>query len=197
MDKDFEKIRNENAERLYNKRKAEAKKEFSGLKIETAAGKPLQGPWYMLYLKPNWVLRCMPMPEMEFMGHPAFWSGLVDKDIVPFYKINDPKIVAQLKNIPYCMPRGRVGYGQKKFSGRIEWVASIGVDFKYTPAQKAAILTQFNLYAQMLNGQVRFLPDDHEVMLRDDHTQFLSLVTKLDPKSTKLINIQDPNPGDD
>jgi hypothetical protein len=190
MEIDHQKRREEEAERLYNRRKALAHKEFAGLKIVTA-GKPLQGPWYMLYLKPKWVLRCMPMPELEFIGHPEFWNELVDREIVPFYKITDRSKIAELKNIPYCMPRGRVGNSSKKYSGRMEWVASYGVDFNYTKEEKAAILSQFNLYSQMLNGQVRFLPDDHEVMLRYDHERFLNLITPLDPKNVKRINIQD------
>jgi len=193
MSIDHQKRREEEAERQYNRRKVLAQKEFGGLKVEIAAGKPMQGPWYMVYLKPNWVLRAMPMPDDQFMDHVDHWPQIVDRDIVPFYKIKDPSVIAKLKEIPYCMPRGRVSNTTSRFSQRPQWSAFHGMDFNYSKQEKAAILAQFNLYAQMLNGQVRFAPDDHEVMQQYDHEQFLRLVTPLDPKNVKRITLQEPN----
>lgn len=182
-----EQRREANAQKLYNRR---AEKHKSADKMEKVAiGKPLEGPFYFLYLKPNWVLKSF--AAETFMGHPDFWEALVDSTIAPHYKITDPRRIAAIKNIPYSMPRGRISDYQRP--GRpMEWIGQIGNDFPWDQSLRKKIVAEFNLSQQYLAGLVRFVPDYHEVMIPDDHRQFEELVMPLPAKEKSRITIPDP-----
>lgn len=177
----------------YNRRVALAKKIFGSKPIKTA-GAPMQGPFYFIYLKPQWVLKAMPFPgrQDETMDHTDFWYGLVDSVIAPHYKISDPKVIAELKRrMPYSQPRGRV-VQRRNYGGRTEWVIYHGVDFRYDVEQKRAILSAFNLGEVAFNGSVRWVPDDHHLMLKADFQSFVNLVSKIDSKNMARVSLQEP-----
>ena len=187
---DHQKRRQEHAAKIYNRRKFILAKGDQA-KMEKQAGRPMQGPWYFLYLKPNWVLKAAPMVD-EFIGHEQYWYTLVERVIAPFYKISDQNLIASIKNIPYSMPRGRVSEYQLR-NGPRTWIAVCGNDFVYSKKEQQQILSEFNLYQQFAAGLVRFVPDDHEVMLPVDHRRFLEIVTQLDPQNQKRIKLIDPD----
>jgi len=176
-----------------NLRKAKAAKEFGPApKSLKTAGAWMQGPWYYVYLKPNWVLKTAGVAGEEMsIDHPDYWVTLVDTVIAPFYKINDPMKIKALKNMPYCMPRGRVQY-MRKMGGPRLWNAYHGRDFAYTMDEKKKIAAQFNLLPQLYEGMLRFVPDLHEAMLPADFQRFQTLAAKFDAKNLKRVNLQKP-----
>ena len=174
---------------VFNYRKAKAAKEFGNppksLKISSAWQ---QGPWYYVYLKPNWVLKTAGVPgEESSFDHADYWITLVDMVVAPFYKIKDPKIIAELKNMPYCMPRGRVVY-RKVMGGNREWVAYHGADFNYSITEKKKkIASAFNLLPMLYEGRMRFALDDHHLIQAHDFQKFNSMVTQVNMKNVQLV----------
>jgi hypothetical protein len=181
--------REQAAERVFNLRIRKIEQMLKGVVVKTA-GKPLQGPWYYIYLRPKWEIRTMPMDSSSTMDHPQFWRTIVDDSIVPHYGVKDPVIIRELKNLPYAMPRGRVA-SVRKLGGGPQWVAYYGQDYKYNRQEMLRILGEFNLLPQFQAGLARFVPDEHEVIVRHDFERFNRMVN-LTPKETKRINIQDP-----
>lgn len=169
--------------KVYNRRKILASK------MEKLAGAPLQGPYYWVYLKPGWVLKAMPS-QNEFIGHPDFWEDIAVNLVAPFYKIKDPRTIEQLKHLSYCMPRGRVTETQLR-NGPKSWAVDCGNDFRMSSAEQKQILAQFNLLPQFSAGLVRFRPDDHEIILPEEHDAFMRLVTQIDIKNKKRIQVPD------
>lgn len=174
----------EHPAKVYNRRKILAKKA-----MEKQAGAPLQGPYYFVYLKPNWVLKAMPSKD-QFMAHTDFWPALVDTVIAPFYKIKDPRRLELLRGLVYSMPRGRVSDYQMP-RGPKTWIVVCGNDFTMNPAEQKQVLSQFNLLQQFSAGLVKFKPDDHEVMFPDEFEDFKNLVTQIDEKSHSRILLPD------
>lgn len=196
MSEFHEKRRNEQADRVFNLHAQKAKKLAEKMGLEKTAGKPLEGPFYYIYLQPTWVLKTMGSANPEdFISHPDYWEGLVDTVVAPHYKITDPKRIEAIKNLPYSMPRGRVNELLKP-GRRVEWAVLIGNDIKYSMALQKQILSSFNLGPQFAAGLVRFLPDDHEIMLANDFQQFEQLVTRLPDNERKLIKLPEQESPD-
>ena len=156
--------------------------------MKKAIGAPLSGPWYMLYLKPKWVLKALPSKD-NFVDHVDFWKTLVDTELVPYYKIKSSGIIRDLYEIPYSQPRGRVQ--DMNALGKRHWTVYYGVDFQYSQAQRNTILSVFNLMGQFSAGLVTFETDSHEIMIQEDLDMFQDLVGRLDVKEISKLNIQD------
>lgn len=156
--------------------------------MKKAIGAPLSGPWYMLYLKPKWVLKALPSKD-NFVDHVDFWKTLVDTELVPYYKIKSSGIIRDLYEIPYSQPRGRVQ--DMSALGKRHWTVYYGVDFQYSQAQRNTILSVFNLTGQFSAGLVTFETDSHEIMIQEDLDMFQDLVGRLDIKEISKLNIQE------
>jgi hypothetical protein len=148
-----------------------------GLKIETAADNPKQGPFYWLRLGTRTVLKAMPCPanSLESMDHPDFWEAIVDMYIVPFYGIKDARLVRELKNVPYAMPRGRVVMMKRPLDSTKQFVVYSWE--KMTNPQKKQVVEEFGLASQFMAGLVRFVPDEHEGIIQADNARFEALVS--------------------
>lgn len=171
---------------VFNKRKEDAVRWANKVSLVKTAGKPKQGPYYWVYLNPNWVLKSVPIEgDGETVDHVSFWDSAIAPLISNYYKIDGQKI----KDLPYSMPRGRVQVIPDKM-GRQNWVIYHGLDFPMSDIMKKQILEQFDLSAQWRAGLVRFVPDDHEIMMREDFESLKSLV-KIPSKENKKINIID------
>jgi hypothetical protein len=188
---DHQERREIEAQRIYNRRIVAVVNEFGPKPTIKTAGAPLQGPWYFVFLKPNWALQTMPMPGDEAtMDHPDFWKSIVSQKIVPHYKIKKQSIIADLMNLPYAMPRGRITSTQT-FGGRKQWAAYHGNDYQYSMADKKKIVSEFNLTEQLYAGLVRFIPDDHEHAISHDFERFISIVNLKAP-AIPQFKIQEP-----
>jgi hypothetical protein len=183
--------REQEAQHVYNRRIAAIVKEFGPAPTIKTAGNPLQGPWYFVFLKPNWVLQTMPMSgDEQTMDHPDFWKVIVTQNIAPHYKIKKQSIIADLQNLPYAMPRGRITSIQT-FGGRKQWAAYHGNDYQYSTADKKKIASEFNLTEQLYAGLLRFIPDDHEHAISHDFQRFISLVN-LKAQAIPQFKVQEP-----
>jgi hypothetical protein len=160
------------AGRVFNLRREKARADFKGRKPPVTAGKPMQGPWYYLYLHPKWVLRTMTFHSDSdtTMDHVVYWRTLAT-EVAAFYKCDGTR----LKDLAYAMPRGRVQHMQK-IGGRREWVAYHGNDFQYDSTKRIEIVSAFGLNAQHYAGLVRFVPDDHEIALAAETEAFKQIV---------------------
>jgi hypothetical protein len=161
--------------------------------MKTAIGAPLQGPWYMLYLKPKWVLKALPS-KGNYVDHVDYWKVLVDTELVPHYKIKNTGVIRDLYELPYSQPRGRVQDTSKL--GKRHWAVYYGVDFQYSQTQRNTILSAFNLTAQFHAGLVTFETDSHEIMIQEDLDMFQDLVGRMDIKEVAKLRIQDVNDED-
>lgn len=129
------------------------------------------------------------------MDHPRFWETLVGSVVVPHYGIKNPKIVKDLKNLPYSMPRGRVTVLPRVGGGK-QWVAYQGGDFKMKDAQKKKLIEAFNLGEEFRSGLAKFVLDEHEVVLAPDLERFKAIVSM--PESEALrIKPHDPFQDED
>lgn len=165
----------EDVKRAFNLRKQRWGEILKGFKQVKEAGKPMAGPWYLVYLAPNWVVRNYPEDsnEIDSLDHVDYWAALAP-DVAKHYGIKDVQSVADL---PYCMPRGRVVF-RKMPDGRSEWTFYHGRDFNYDDAFKRQLISAYDLYRQAQAGLVRFEPDPHENMSGYEHQRFLSLIKK-------------------
>lgn len=166
------------AQDVFNLRVEKDRKWARSIGLRKTAGKGSQGPFYWLKLGGKTILKAMPYPAdaLETMDHPDFWSAIIDSDVVPFYKITDPKIIQELKNVPYAMPRGRVVLVARP----IDRVKQFMVWHweKMTDGQKKQIIEAFDLSAQFYAGLVRFASDEHEGQIADDQARFNALLPK-------------------
>ncbi|MDP1712424.1 MAG: hypothetical protein Q8K86_08205 [Candidatus Nanopelagicaceae bacterium] len=140
---------------------------LAGVMSEDAA--PRIGIWYYLWLKPEWVLKAMPVkiggPGIQ---HYKVWSVLAE-EAAKHFNLNDEqlRVVARL---PYSMPRGRVDYRDLKTgAAQRRFILYHGNDFPSTldvAAETRRIIGEFNLTSQLLNHQnVGPQFDEHETML--------------------------------
>ena len=158
----------------------------------TTAGKPMQGPWYCVFLAPKWKIRAFPMPAgNETVDHVTVWDEIVTSDIAPYYGIKDAGLIREIKNLPYSMPRGRVAETMP-LRGQKQWAAYYGGDFKYGRNETLEILGQFDLLHQFSAGLVRLLPDDHEVMIREDFERLCALVKGTEGMRKKVVMPVEP-----
>jgi len=178
----------------FNLRVRHARAWASRVGLRKSAGRPLQGPWYWVWLRPQWVLRAMPMPgEEDTIDHPALWESLAE-EVAAHHGLVDPSAVARLRNLPYAMPRGRVAV-MRRMDGRKQWVLYHGNDFQMTDAQRKQLVEAFNLGEQFVAGLVRFVPDEHEVVLPSDLDEFKALVSMPASASKKIkpTGMSDPS----
>jgi hypothetical protein len=119
---------------------------------------PMQGPWYWVYLNPKWKLFAFPAVDQESsLGHSEAWLKVADA-IAAHYRIRDSRLLAELRELPYCMPRGRVC---RLPDGR--WVAWHGHDRPVAWSGKQ-IVKAFGLRGR----PVSFEFDEHEKTLREE-----------------------------
>jgi len=176
------------ASQVFNKRKEDSVKWANKVSLRKTAGKPKQGPYYWVYLNPNWVLKSVPVEgNAETVDHVNFWRNVISPLMSTHYKANERDI----NDLPYSMPRGRVQVLPDR-QGRQTWVIYHGLDFLMTDSMKKQVLEQFDLSAQWRAGLVRFVPDDHEIVMQDDFESIKSLI-RLPSKEDKKIKLIEPN----
>ena len=147
-----------------------------GLNVKTADN-PKQGPFYWVRLGSKTILKAMPFPanSLESLDHPDFWETIVDMHVVPFFGIKDPRVIKELKNVPYAMPRGRVAMMKRPLDRTRQFVVYFWE--KMTDLQKRQVIEEFDLAVQLMAGLVRFVPDEHEGQIEMDRIRFDALVS--------------------
>ncbi len=70
---------------------------------------PTEGPWYLIYLRPEWRLVAAPYSKQESStGHYDLWEDRVIPLLARHYRIPQSTDLMRLANAPYGYPRGRV-----------------------------------------------------------------------------------------
>ena len=138
------------------------------------------GPFYLLYLKPNWMLIAKPAAiEADTLGHPEFWRSLCVEFLAPHYAIKSERRIKALSELCYAMPRGRCAMLlQKRSTAPKKWAIYNGGDFSAWIRIKAQnqIIRAFGLESENKLGNVAFVSDEHEVMQADDQLRIQRII---------------------
>jgi hypothetical protein len=134
---------------------------------------PQEGPWYLVYLKPKWqVVAFTFKTQEESFGHVDVWKELAQR-LAEHYGITNPKKIAQIAELPYALPRGRVckvKQGYAIFNGQ-DWPQYL----KYTEI-KNEIIKLFGLTEEHKAGRVLLAFDEHHQMLPDEQAKLQSYI---------------------
>lgn len=139
--------------------------------------KPSEGIWYIIWLKPKWVLKAFKDTEYPGIAHMSAWTEYLAPLVADHYKIP----LDEVKLLTYAFPRGRVVYQQQKakeitsmseMTGK--WVFYYGGDLPDNRF-KRLIVSAFNLEGMV--GRMQWSTDDeHEYMQELDVMDMVSLI---------------------
>jgi hypothetical protein len=132
-------------------------------KKRNASGKPAEGIWYYIWLKPNW--KFFSVQNGERM-HCEMWERFVKHEIKDHYKLNDED-VDKIEDVLCSMPRGRCNFVNDRFE------LYHGDDFpsgKNAETEKTKIMGWFNLTALYFHDRdkVKFVFDPHYKMSQEE-----------------------------
>ena len=142
--------------------------------------RPSAGIWYIIWLKPNWVLRTYSENDFPNVDHFTIWDRALHIEVADYYKINEKKI----QNLTYAFPRGRVVYRNKRgrpvsvsmtsdMTGK--WFLYHGNDSPGGISKwKKKLITEFNLGGFL--GNITWNYEEHECMQREDVHQMSSII---------------------
>ena len=141
---------------------------------------PSEGIWYIIYLKPNWVLKTYKEIDFPDCAHAQMWEDDLSHVVADHYKVPQKK----LASLPYAFPRGRIanlnpGRGITTPSDRYgdKWVVYYGKDLPGGDGKwKAKILSSFDLSSFI--GRVEWKLDDHEITQEEDVAEMVGLIGK-------------------
>jgi len=131
---------------------------------------PKVGIWYYLWLKPNWKLVMLPSKiDEKTIPHVKAWFLSFVEDLAEHYKLSEVQ-KTRLKDVPWCMPRGRVDYlnlatGKPLLEGNFNIYH--GGDFPSNLSQEGEIkkiISEFDLTSLHLQGRVQVVQNEHEKM---------------------------------
>ncbi|MDP1713084.1 MAG: hypothetical protein Q8K86_11590 [Candidatus Nanopelagicaceae bacterium] len=138
---------------------------------------PSEGIWYLLWLKPYWVLRDFKESEFPGLNHSDIWEQSLYLDVAKHYGLTSKPF----KLLSYAFPRGRIvnlnpskkEIGTRAETARGRWVVLFGNDLPNASLWKKRVITAFNL-APFLPIEWRF--DEHETTQEEDVTEMKSLI---------------------
>lgn len=152
------------------------------------ASPPSHGPWYWLYLKPDWVLRAFDVPVGDdSLDHGDLWEHSCALEVLKHYKIASRSEEAKaLINAPYGFPRGRCVHIDSKESMRginkfeLAWGQDLPKSLSLEK-ERRKLIGAFHLTSILLqdNARVKFVRDNHEQMLSEDQKILQSVVGKI------------------
>lgn len=134
---------------------------------------PSEGIWYIIYLKPKWVLKSYKDIDFPDCDHVRMWESDLSHVVADHYGASQK----DLAMFPYSFPRGRiVNLNPSKSEITIpsdrhnsRWAVYYGKDLPGGDAKwKAKILSAFDLSSFI--GRVEWKFDDHEIKLEEDVT---------------------------
>jgi hypothetical protein len=162
--------------------KIEEKIRLKLLKVACESQQPSEGVWYLIYLKPNWIIRAYKDIDYPNVDHVKVWSRDVSHIVAEHYKTSQKEIEMH----PYAFPRGRVvniNPSRKGVPTRAEmygdkWAMYFGDDLPGGAAKwKAKILNEFDLSWTI--GRIEWRYDDHEIR-QDEDVRSLSVAIGVD-----------------
>jgi len=132
-------------------------------KKRNASGKPSEGIWYYIWLKPNWKLKVVQSGESL---HLDMWERFVKHEIKDHYKLSDEDI-DKIEELTCCMPRGRCCLVNDHFE------LYHGDNFpkgRDAEAEKTKLMGWFNLTALYFHDRekVKFIVDPHYGVPQDE-----------------------------
>jgi len=150
------------------------------------ASKPMEGPWYYVWLKPYWKIIAFahPFGGEEGYTHEQLWENAAAQTIAKHYGLSHEKMT-EVDNCPYSMPRGRVVWqGPSKEHERGRFVVYLGNDMPKSINKikfRRDIMSKFNLLVTALddNDRVVFSEDDHEIMQSSDQDTVENLIGRV------------------
>jgi len=152
------------------------------IRLACESRQPSEGVWYVVYLKPKWILRAY--KEIEFKGveHVDIWEKDVSVIVAEHYKVSQEEVALH----PYGFPRGRVvnlNPSKKEIATKAEmygsqWAVYHGDDLPGGTAKwQRQIVGAFDLAPAI--GRINWRFDNHEIRT-DYDVEALSALLGLD-----------------